>query len=126
MPQDSPLGYWEQTILDVNIKVARLLEWKDAVDDDNKETRVAVKAAAAAVVALEALVATAREKNAELTVKLTMINDLIKQNMEQSGKLQELQQKNQWKLLGSLITAILGLLAGLGAYLTSQGGNVSP
>ena len=126
MPQDSPLGYWEQTILDVNIKVARLLEWKDAVEDDNKETRIAVKAAAAAVVALEALVATAREKNAELTVKLTMINDLIKQNMEQSGKLQELQQKNQWKLLGSLITAILGLLAGLGAYLTSQGGNVSP
>ena len=126
MPQDSPLGYWEQTILDVNIKVARLLEWKDAVEDDNKETRVAVKAAAAAVVALEALVATAREKNAELTVKLTMINDLIKQNMEHGAKLQELQQKNQWKLLGSLITAILGLLAGLGAYLTSQGGNMPP
>ena len=121
MPQDNTnLGYWEQAVLDLNIKVAQLLEWKNGVENDSREAKIAVKAAAGAVVALEALVATAREKNAEMTVRLSILNDVIKQNMEQNIKLQELQQKNQWKLLGSLITAILGLLAGLGAYLTSQ------
>ena len=112
---------WEEKLTDLRVEVAQLREWKAGAEKNLARVEATLKDAAAVTLGLEALVSAGREKSAETAAKLAGVIDTLKDVTAQSAALQEMQQKQQWKLLVMLVTSLVSMMGAALAYVTNNG-----